>query len=408
MFRFFLRLAWLTLWRRKIRLILVATMIGVSMAVMVSIQGLYDGMTVHMIKSTLRSDSGEISIYAKGYRVSESIRDSIAESGKMTDTLASMDEVKSVTSRIKATGLISTARKSLLCEMIGVDIASEKAFGEFDKFIVEGDLNGSDDGQAIIGKQLARDLGVKLGERIVYSTQNLSGDISSLSLRITAIIQTSNIAIDDRTLYVTKPRARELLGFAPAQSTQVAIRVREGRDLETLQKSLQERLNGVEVYRWQELYPSVEQMQVITDVFNAIGFGIIMLVVLIGIMGVMVVSVLERLREFGIQMAIGVDYRDLRLQLVGEALIMSLLGYLLGAVLGGVMLYYLYNTGMDLREFSSGLEEFGFNSIIYADVRVGYFTMTLGVIVAAALLSVIVPLRRLKKLRLLDVIESET
>ena len=86
---------------------------------------------------------------------------------------------------------------------------------------------------------------MKLGERIVYSTQNLSGDISSLSLRITAIIQTSNIAIDDRTLYVTKPRARELLGFAPAQSTQVAIRVREGRDLETLQKSLQERLNGV-------------------------------------------------------------------------------------------------------------------------------------------------------------------
>jgi len=124
-------------------------------------------------------------------------------------------------------------------------------------------------------------------------------------------------------------------------------------------------------------------------------------------MGVMLVSILERLREFGILLAIGEPYKNMRLQVVVEALILGIGGYLIGAILGGAVLYYMKTYGLDLSAFSDGLEEFGMASTIYATIKSSYFSTTLIAIIIAALLSVILPIRRLKKLNPIEVIQGD-
>ena len=79
------KLAWLNVWRRFRRSYLVILMIAVSMGTMLSIQGLYDGMAYHMIKSVIESDCGEISIYAKGYRLDPSLDHHIEDAPKIVD-----------------------------------------------------------------------------------------------------------------------------------------------------------------------------------------------------------------------------------------------------------------------------------------------------------------------------------
>jgi len=402
------KMAWLNVWRRKIRSILVIVMIGVSMSVMLAIQGLYDGMTQHMIESTLRSESGEVILYAPSYRLHQNIKYRIENTDMITKQLHGIPEVSAVCERIRVTGLASTAHKSSMAKLTGIDIQNENVFGEFEDFIVEGKLEfGDDENGVLIGKKLAQTLKLVVGSRVVFSAQDINGELGSVSLRIKGIVQTSNPAIDDMALFVSLHKSRQITGLDEQESTEVALRVREEVTLEILKQKLKTLFPFFEIYTWKELYPALEQMQVMMDVFNGISFAIVMMMVFIGILGVMFVSILERIREFGILLAIGEPYRYLRREIIFEALLLGVGGYLLGIILGIAALYYLKVKGLDLSAFSAGLAEFGMNSILYAAIKVHYFTLTFAAIILAALFSVVLPLRRLKTFNPVDVIQGE-
>ena len=412
-YKLIFKLAWLNVWRRKARAVLVVLMIGVSMSVMLGIQGLYDGMTNHMIDNTLRSDSGEVSIYAPSHRLHKSLKYHLKDTAGIIQKLSHIEQIKATAQRIKVTGLVSTARKSSMAKLIGIDIVQEKEFGDFEDFIIEGQKEWSSTqwsrqkNYALIGKKLAKTMKVSVGGRVVFSSQNIEGDLSSISLRIKGIVQTTNPAIDDMALFVSLAKGQEFTGLQTDDSTQIALRIDPKANLTKIKETITALLPDEDIYTWLELYPALEQMQEMMKVFNGISFFIVMLVVLIGIMGVMLVSILERLREFGILLAIGEPYKNMRLQVVVEALILGIGGYLIGAILGGAVLYYMKTYGLDLSAFSDGLEEFGMASTIYATIKSSYFSTTLIAIIIAALLSVILPIRRLKKLNPIEVIQGD-
>ena len=135
-------------------------------------------------------------------------------------------------------------------------------------------------------------------------------------------------------------------------------------------------------------------------------FSIIMIVVFIGILGVMYVSILERIREFGIMLSIGYSYKYIALQVAFEALFLGFGGFLLGVIVGITLLSYLSFYGLDLTLFSEGLSHFGMDSILYADIKGSYFISSFFAIVLASLLSVWLPLRKIKKLNPLEVMRS--
>jgi ABC-type lipoprotein release transport system permease subunit len=407
-FELIFKMAWLNVWRRSRRSMLVIMMIAVSMSTMLSIQGLYDGMAYHMIKSVIESDCGEISIYDKAYRLDPSLKHHITETSKVLEEVNAMPEVKTVAERIIITGLGATARKSTMARLIGTDLEQERRFGEFERAIIEGEAAwGKKERYCIIGKKLAETLRLSPGQRIIFSSQNLEGDITSISLRIGAVIQTTNMAIDDTGIYISLARSEAFAGLGHDERTQIALRLESGADIATVQQQLQQRFPDLEVSSWIELYPTLDMMQTMMFYFNGISFAIVMLVVFIGIMGVMMVSILERIREFGILMAIGSSYKQLRTQVIIEALMLGLLGYAIGTLLGLAALYYLQNYGIDLSDFAAGMEAFGIASTVYGVIKFSYFTTTLAAIILASFLSVILPLRSLKKLKPIEVIQGE-
>lgn len=408
MFSLNLKMAWLNVWRRKIRSSLVILMIGVSMSVMLAIQGLYDGMAKHMIESTIRSESGEITFYASDYRLHQNIKYHISDTKNIESKLNEIPHITAVSDRIRIMGLASTARKSSMAKLVGMEIEKENHFGEYEDFIVDGVLDfGTRKNGTVIGKKLAETMKVKVGSRVIFSAQDIHGELSSVSLRIKGIIQTTNPAIDDFSLFVPMQTAEALTGLGHESRTEFAMRVDEDTPLSDLKKALEEAFPALDIYTWIELYPVLEQMQVTVKIFNGISFAIVMLMVFIGILGVMFVSILERIREFGILLAIGEPYNFLRSQVIYEAVLLGIGGYLIGIFVGLPLLYYLQVYGMDLSEFSAGLEDWGMSSILYATIEFHYFTTTLAAILFAALLSTALPLRKLKKLNPIDVIQGE-
>ena len=148
------------------------------------------------------------------------------------------------------------------------------------------------------------------------------------------------------------------------------------------------------------------QMQTVMNGFNQITFSIIMIVVFIGILGVMYVSIIERLREFGIMISIGYSYSYIRLQILFEALFLGLGGFFFGSFFALLILGYLRYWGLDLTLFSDGLSHFGMDSILYASIHISDFIYMFLAIILSSILSIFLPLRTIKKLNPIDVMRS--
>ena len=403
MFKMILKLAWNNAFLRLSRTLLVIIMIAVSMSMMLSIQGIYDGMTLNMINAALRSDSGEISMYNKNYRLNKQIENDIQNARKIRANLENNPNVKAVSLRYSVEGLSSTARKSSFSTIIGVNLKEEEKFGAFSKFLKEGEMSFEKRG-ALLGSELAKTLKIRIGSKLIFSTQDKSGDINSIALKVRGIIQTNNLVIDQRALYMDREKLYEFLGVDDNSATQIAIRT----DDESLIHSMKKAYPDLEVKSFLELNPLLKQMKDMMVIFNSITFAIVMLVVFIGILGVMYVSILDRIREFGIMRGIGMAYKYLRTQIFLEALFVGLAGYSAGAILGFLALLYLEHTGLNLSNYAEGMASFGMPTVIYAHQELSYYSNTFYAIVVSSLLSVLLPLRKIKHLNPIDVIKADT
>lgn len=403
MFSLILKLAWNNAFSRLSRTLLVITMIAVSMGMMLSIQGLYDGMTLNMIEKTKRSDSGEISIYAKEYRLNKVLEHRLHNTQKIKDALEKDKSIEAIAIRLSVEGLSSTARKSSFSNIIGVNLADEERFGNFSAFLKKGAIRFDKHG-AIIGSELAKTLKIKIGSKVIFSTQDATGEINAMALKIRGIVQTSNILIDASALYVDIKSLRKFLAVASDDATQIALRTQS----DTLLEKLHNTYPNLDIKSFMQLYPMLKQMKDMMVIFNSITFVIVMMVVFIGILGVMYVSILDRIREFGIMRGIGMPYHSIRTQIFLEAFFVGFVGYLIGALLGVAALLYLHYYGLDLSHFADGLESFGMSPVIHAQIQISYFSSTFFAIITSSLLSVILPLRKIKHLHVIDVIKADT
>ncbi len=402
MYRLILKMAWKNSFLRLSRTLLVIIMIAVSMSMMLGIQGLYDGMASNMIDKNKRSASGDISIFAKDYRMDKDIKNIIPNATTLKEDIQKIQGVESVILRLSADGLVSTARKSSFASIVGINLEDEEKFGRFSEFLKSGEINLSKR-SALIGIELAKTLKLRIGSKVVFSTQDSSGEINSISLRIKGIVQTTNILIDSNTIFVDIKSLYKFLSIDKTQATQISIRS-ENKELYNM---LVKKYPSLDVKSFFELQPMMKMMQDMMIIFNSITFFIVMLVVFIGILGVMYVSILDRVREFGIMIGIGMEYKYIRLQIILESVFVGFTGYLFGAILGAILLTYLNQYGLNLSSFADALQSWGMDTILYADIKFSYFSSTFVAIISASILSVWLPLRKIKKLNPVEVIKAE-
>ncbi|MCI5126600.1 MAG: FtsX-like permease family protein, partial [Candidatus Electrothrix sp. AR5] len=189
-------------------------------------------------------------------------------------------------------------------------------------------------------------------------------------------------------------------------AAQVAVLLHDEGQIAGLQQELHEKFPELDVQRWDELYPALLQSRVMMEGFNLITNLLIFCVAALGIFGVMLVSVLERLREFGIMLAIGTRFSEICTIILAESFFMGFIGFGLGSLIGFSTLYYFKIHGLDLSVFSDAFEAFGMDAVTYAIIRPSYFVTALIAVTGATLLSILIPLRVLKKAKPIEAINT--
>lgn len=410
MYKMVLRMAWASLTRRVTRSLMVVLMICVSLWGLLVMQGIYDGMTEQMIANAIRSDSGHISILGQGYRLDpvldRRIRTKDVTSQKLFQLFDSNSNVSSWVERFEQQGLIATAHYSRNTVITGIEPEREKLHGSLHKYLVQGTYDfGSSGKGAIIGFKLAEKLKVSVGKKIILSAQDLNRDVTSIALRVTGILKTNNLVLDETAVFIDIERAREFLGVENGL-TRISIMLNDEENITVLQDKLKRALPTLDILRWDEMYPALMQSRVIMKGFSLVVSLMIFGVAGLGIFGVMLVSVLERIREFGIMIAIGTGFGQIRMVILIESLVLGVTGFIAGTLCGGLSLLYFKTYGLDLTLFSDAFEEFGMDAVTYALIRPGYFSTAFVAVVIATLISTYFPLRILRKSRPVEVINE--
>lgn len=410
MYRLAFKMAWASLVRRFTRSCMVVLMICVSLWGLLLMQGIYDGMTEQMISNAIRSDSGQLSIFGHGYRLDPSLDTlvgvTVQENEKLAKLLGNDARIGTLVKRLRQNGIVATANYSRNTEIYGVELNCEQEHGGLQSYLVQGEYGFGKQGKgAIIGFKLAEKLQVTIGKKIILSSQDSSSEVTSIVLRVTGIIKTNNMGLDENAVFIDLNRARTFLGVTQGVS-QISIMIADGQKLTDLQQDLQKMLPNFDVLRWDEMYPALMQSRVIMKGFSLVISIMIFGIAGLGILGVMLVSVLERLREFGIMLAIGTGFAQIRIIIVVEALCMGLSGFVAGAVCGMLSLIYFKTYGLDLTVFSEAFEEFGMDAVTYALIRPDYFVTAFAAVILATMGSVYFPLRILRKSKPIEVINE--
>jgi putative ABC transport system permease protein len=346
-----MRMAWRNLWRNGRRTVLTLASIAFGLLLAILLTAMQDRNWADMIDLAARMGGGHVTVQNAGLLDSPTLDKTVTGTGAIADRARRDPGVTRVVVRIVGPTLVSTAANSRGAAFVGIDPAREDSttlavFGAFR----EGAMFASADGDGIVlGSRLAENLGVKLGKKVVYSMTDRNGDIVSGLARVSGIVHTGAPGIDGGLCLLPLDRLRGVLGYAPDEATEVAVFIGDQRRSDDVAARLGATLDsGAVALPWHESQPELAGF--IAMKVGGANFMKILMAVLIaaGIFNTLFVSVTERMREFGIMLAIGYSPRDIHALVMMESLWMGLVGLVVGALLTAGPYLYLHAHGIDM------------------------------------------------------------
>jgi len=366
--------------------------------------GLLDGSQEQMVDNAVRFGTGHVVVQAQGYQDTgalELLLPTLAASTtrKYLHADALKHVVRGVSPRLLASGLLSSAANASSVSMMGVIPKDERTVSLIPQRIVEGNyLHDDQQSGVVIGTELARKLGVKLGSKVVLTIQAVQppgteatdasgGETKSALLRVTGIVRTGIQEIDAHIIQVPLPEAQALLGV-PGRVTQIAVLLDRKDDSLMVAGDLRKQLTRarVEVLTWRESMPALVQLIVLDQSFNYVMNGVVLAMVGLGILNTILMRVLERRYEFGLCLALGLRPGQLAVMILGESLALTAISLALGLVLGLSAQHYFATAGLDLRWFfkSSLPPALVFDPIIYSRLSVARIASSVGIVFLTA------------------------
>lgn len=157
--------------------------------------------------------------------------------------------------------------------------------------------------------------------------------------------------------------------------------------------------SGISVESWQELSPDLGMSVAYLDFILYIFLGIILLAMGFGIVNTMLMVVLERTRELGMLISIGMNKRRVFLMILTETVLLSLTGALVGMLFSWILIVLTQRSGINLSSFSEGLEAVGYSSIIYPSIELADYIKTTLMVISTGIAASIYPALKAIKLK---------
>ena len=363
-----LKMAWRNLWRQKRRTILalISIIFGGFFAVLMT--GTQDYTWVDFIDTTARMGSGHITLQHPEYQDKPTLTRTVTGTDDKRATVETDADVATAVERTTGQAMLATAYDSFGAFFIAYDPTQETEYTlEWTDGIIAGEpFTAPDDDGIILGDVLAENLEAEIGDKVVFTLTDRSGEIVSGMERVSGIVDTGAESTDAALVLLPIDTVRSVVGYDAAESTQVAIFLNNGRRTLTVSERI-DKLIGAEaaVLTWDEIQPEIK-----TFIAMKKGGGMVMSMVLgiliaAGIFNTIFMSVMERTREFGIMVAIGYTPRQLFSVVMAESAIFATVGLFLSVAVTAPLYLKLNKDGLDMTAMyqSMGMESMDISGV---------------------------------------------
>ena len=387
------KLAWRNLWRRKRRTLITASSIAFGVLLAVTFTGMGDYYYTKMIDAGASMGMGHITISPIDHNRSPSLKKRLSETDQLRKVALEDPQVVDAMTRITGQAMFASANKSIGGMFMAIDPAQEnEANNLFIRSIVKGHLfDKANTPGIVVGEKMAKKLRLRIGKKIVYTTTDANGEIVSAIERVTGIFKTGINEVDNGMVLLPIKRIQAVLNYRPDEATLVALLLADQRNtIPTRDRLAKSKLyEQAEVLSWQEAQPELAAMIAMDKGSNYISQLLIGLLVAAGVLNTMLMSVLERKREFGVMMAVGMSPGSLFRLVMIESFWLALVGLLIGIIVSTPWYLYMHEVGIDLSAAYGDDMDFGgvlidpimkirlFSESVIA-ILVGLFVLALG------------------------------
>ncbi|TFG43598.1 MAG: FtsX-like permease family protein [Bacteroidia bacterium] len=225
--------------------------------------------------------------------------------------------------------------------------------------------------------------------------------------RVCGIYKTTNTGFDQATVFVNSGELADLYGGNDILTHEIAILLRNIDEVDIVKEKLSRISGDNSVMTWKELAPDAAMMDDFMVMYYFIFIGIIMLALAFGIINTMLMAILERTKELGMLMAIGMNRKRIFKMIMLETIFLTVVGAVVGMLSGWAITEALGKTGIHFTGWGEGFEAIGFAARVYPVVTPDFFVFITIMVIATAIISSILPARKALKLNPVEALRTE-
>ncbi len=396
-------LAWKNIWRNQLRSIVVITAITLGVFAGVFLIAFMNGMVDDRINSVIRTEISHIQVHKPGFENNLEFSMRMEDSDSILQIINHTKDIEAVSKRIVISSMVASSETSTGVKITGVIPADEKRVTNISTKITEGTyFEGSVKNPVIIGLKLAEKLNVKLKNKIIITIQDVNKNITSGAFRIVGIFETDNDMYEEANIFVRYDDICRLSGIDRTEAHEIAILLDKNESTTQVQQEFKKRLPQLEVEAWTELSPEAGYLVSAMNQYMYIFILIILLALCFSIINTMLMVVIERVRELGMLIAVGMSRIRVFFMIMLETVYLSLTGGLIGIIIGYFICKHLEAAGLDLYFWKEAFSSVGYSSLIYPVIDFKMLLFTTLMVILTGMFSSLYPAYKALKLNPAD------
>jgi ABC-type lipoprotein release transport system permease subunit len=382
--------------------------IGFGLACAVFFVAIGEGVYAQLIDQVVRLQAGHITMENPSYRDAPAVDLWVKAPESLRSQIEKLPQVEQTKLLIMGQGIARSGSGDVSATLMGVEPSVELDTSPLVRHIIAGRYLNDDDGPwVVIGSELAKRLKLKVGKKMVLTTNDAAGNLVDELCRVRGIFETGSVEIDGYFIQAPLGFARRLFGLPEEGATQlgVVLRIPEAQESVLQEIRLMVAEQDIAVLPWQEIIPEIASYIKLDKGSNWIFQAILIFLILFTIFNTILMSVLEREREFAVLLALGTKPAQLRLQILMESAYLGLIGCGLGLLVGGLAAWAAQVWGIDLRsllEEGFTISGFAVSAKMHARVTTGLLFGTAGLVFVATLILSLIPMHRAARLSIVD------
>lgn len=375
-------IAWRNLWRNTRRTWLTSGGVAFAVFLVVIARSFQDGSFDVMIDNATGMLTGHAQIQNVAFADDPSLRNTVTDASRIARRIAGDPNVAAVAQRGLAFALVSVGERSFGAQVMGVEPDAERVISTLPALVREGTyLEKADD--VVIGAALARNLGAHVGDEIVVLGTAKDGSIAAFAGDIAGIIDTGIAEVERGLLQIPLPQFQAAFGLGD-EAHAIVVRV---HGLDAVDAVNTDGLGDeLDYLPWQRLMPEIDQTVELKRVGTRVIFGLVTLLVTFSVFNTFIMLVYERVREFGMLLAVGMRPRAIVAMLELEAVWLAVVGVGLGLLVSTALVLAVAQVGIPLPDVGEVLRQYHLPDRIFPSLS------TSAMVEGAVLMCIAVPL----------------